>query len=264
VPWTSDAEFEELDPAERFEKTENFPRWVARRIYHGLRRSGFEIYARWSFLEQSAFIGHWNACVKWRIDGGTKFLNYARRRITDQVWEDLRNEFSRYGRGFLKNIQHVEEDQRYRTPRTRAVLVHVDEIPWHEPALASDPDRPRIGAAVVRSIVLGLAPEARRLLSLYFGEGWTLEQVARLEGSSESTVHRRLEAVLREIRRGLGIGVTGRPFEPWRWTSPKRRWTRDELRAEPPPVHGPLPKKRPKRRRANAVRRWGRVDEEVE
>jgi RNA polymerase sigma factor (sigma-70 family) len=71
---------------------------------------------------------------------------------------------------------------------------------------AGDPDRrrllPRLQHAVSQALA-ALAPDDRLLLSLYYLEGLTLAQIARLRGVHEATVSRHLARIARDLREAV-------------------------------------------------------------
>jgi RNA polymerase sigma-70 factor (ECF subfamily) len=61
---------------------------------------------------------------------------------------------------------------------------------------------PRVGPAIELAIG-GLAPESRLLIKAHYLDQMTLSEIARLMGTHESTISRRLSKVTRQLRRSI-------------------------------------------------------------
>jgi RNA polymerase sigma-70 factor (ECF subfamily) len=60
----------------------------------------------------------------------------------------------------------------------------------------------------IEEACLARTPEQRFLLAAYFCDEWTLAEIARRLGVHESTVSRRMDRVLRELRRTITANLS--------------------------------------------------------
>jgi RNA polymerase sigma-70 factor (ECF subfamily) len=68
--------------------------------------------------------------------------------------------------------------------------------------------------SAIEEACLARTPEQRFLLAAYFFDGWSLADIAKSLGVHESTVSRRLDRVLRDLRRGISAGLRRRGMNP--------------------------------------------------
>ena len=68
--------------------------------------------------------------------------------------------------------------------------------------------------SAIEEACLARTPEQRFLLAAYFFDGWSLAEIAKRLGVHESTVSRRMDRVLRDLRRGVTAGLRRRGMSP--------------------------------------------------
>jgi len=68
--------------------------------------------------------------------------------------------------------------------------------------------------SAIEEAFLARTPEQRFLLAAYFFDGWSLADIATRLGVHESTVSRRMDRVLRDVRRGITVSLRKRGMSP--------------------------------------------------
>jgi RNA polymerase sigma-70 factor (ECF subfamily) len=68
--------------------------------------------------------------------------------------------------------------------------------------------------SAIEEACLARTPEQRFLLAAYFFDGWSLADIAKRLGVHESTVSRRMDRVLRDLRRDISAGLRRRGMSP--------------------------------------------------
>ena len=133
------------------------------------------------------------------------------RDLSDSLAGDLfLNKIASYsGRGSLASwlkallthtyIDHYRARQRTVSLETRLDLLRTLCASQH--ASHPQPD-PRLHQAIQQAFARR-TPEERFLLSIYFFDSWTLAEVARATGVHESSVSRRLNRIVKQLRRGV-------------------------------------------------------------
>ena len=116
--------------------------------------------------------------------------------------------------GWLKAVLAHSYVDRYRAERRvvslEARLASIGAACLSQPAeqdrttqYGAESDRTERLYAAIQEACLERPPEQRFLLAAYFFDGWTLAEIARRMGVHESTVSRRIDCVLRELRRSI-------------------------------------------------------------
>jgi RNA polymerase sigma-70 factor, ECF subfamily len=149
------------------------------------------------------------------------------RDLADSIYGDLFGTSERDGRrisrlsfymgrgsleGWLRTVVAQEFVNRYRKQKRLVSLEEQEEEGVQFSAAESDPSQApdsRLGAAV--DDALGqLPPEDRLMLAAYYLDERTLTQIGKLVGVHESTVSRRLEKLLKGLRKQVLAGLVSR------------------------------------------------------
>jgi RNA polymerase sigma-70 factor (ECF subfamily) len=150
--------------------------------------------------------------------------------------------------GWLRTVLAQQFVNRCRAQRPAVSLEESEEggaqfaAPASEPAAVADP---RLTPAI-DAVLTALPAEERFLLASYYLDGRTLAQVARLLGVHESTISRRLERLVRTLRRAIlknlvATGMSQRAAQETIETDVRDLAVdvRGHLAAKPPPAGRP-------------------------
>jgi RNA polymerase sigma-70 factor (ECF subfamily) len=186
-------------------------------------------------LARACAAGHEAAWEKFLLRFRQKFYDIAAgiadysgsRELADSLYADLYGTQTREGQrvcklasytgrgsleGWLRTVMAQEHINRFRRERRLVSLEEKSEdgaqfaAPDPEPAVAVDP---RVEAAVDEALA-ALPAEERLMLAAYYLDGQTLAQVARTLDVHESTISRRLEKVVKSLRKKIIGGITQR------------------------------------------------------
>jgi RNA polymerase sigma-70 factor (ECF subfamily) len=187
-------------------------------------------------LARACAAGHDNAWHVFLTRYRTKLYDIARgiakedsqaRDLADSIYGDLYGTAERDGcrvsrftfymgrgslEGWLRTVLAQEFVNRYRKQKRLVSLEEQQEDGVQFSTAEPDPSGPvdvRLGSAVDEALDR-LAPEDRLILAAYYLDRRTLTEIGRIVGVHESTVSRRLEKLLRGLRKQVMSGLVAR------------------------------------------------------